>query len=48
MDGTDRTFDFLAAGVFGEVAPGAGLQGGEERLVVGVGREDDDLSVARS
>ena len=42
-DGADRLFDLFGAGVFGQVAAGAGLQCGEQRLVVGIGGEDEDL-----
>ena len=41
--GADRALDLLGAGVLGEVAAGAGPQGGEERVVVGVGGEHQRL-----
>jgi hypothetical protein len=41
--GMDGPGDLVASGVFGEVAEGAGAQGGDDRLVVGV--EDVPLGV---
>ncbi len=38
-----RPYDLVAVGVLGEVAAGAGLERREERIVVGVGRQDHDL-----
>ena len=43
-NGFDRAFDLLCAGVFGEEAASSGAERLDDRAVVGVGREHDDMS----
>ena len=42
VDRVDRGLDLLGAGVLGQVAPGSGLQGGHDRVLVRVGGQDQD------
>src|ERR1700749_3256846 len=44
-DVVEGAADLFGAGVFGQVAAGAGAEGVDDRAVVGVGDEDDDADV---
>jgi hypothetical protein len=43
--GGERATDVVATGVFGEITERSGSEGGQHRLVVAIGGEDDNLCV---